>query len=365
MKIGILTFHCAHNYGAVLQAFALQEYIKDIGHEVEVIDYRPQYLTDTISRFPFIKRIQLRIKSILIQLIKRKYANERKRGFIDFQLKYLNISDSSYPFPFPTNYDYDLYVIGSDQVWNTSITNGYDPIFFGEFIVKKGAQIISYAASMPSFRTSEAEKELLIKYLNNFSAISVREASLAVNLQPLYANKISIVLDPTLLLPTSFWYNLVVDLHLQSPYLLMYAVANYQATIELAYTLAQEVGLKLVVICGSLSNRRNEISYITPNPQEFVSWFKNAEFIVTSSFHGTAFSLIFKRSFYSVLSGNDRDERQITLLNEIGLIDRVVYRGDSPTYKQVNYLGVDEKINNLRSSSQQYLSDSINLQNNH
>ena len=130
MKIGILTFHCAHNYGAVLQCYALQEMLKGMGHTVEIIDYRPDYL-----RMPFdvinLHRIQSRnllrlVKSIILETLSLSQRIIRHRKFDSFIKYYLNLSRSV-----GISSDYDVYVMGSDQIWNPKITNGFDGVYFG------------------------------------------------------------------------------------------------------------------------------------------------------------------------------------------------------------------------------------------
>lgn len=185
MKIGILTFHAAHNYGAVLQCYALQEYLKSKGNEVFVIDYRSKYLLDCYKWF----NCKLFIKSIVkFTFIKewKKMLDKRKRSnkfetFIQNRLNIINVSILK------TNF-FDYIVIGSDQVWNTKLTNGYDKYYWGQFCHPVQTKIISYSASLELIWPKD-EDDNVKKMLSNFERISVREKDLAIKLSSIFPNK--------------------------------------------------------------------------------------------------------------------------------------------------------------------------------
>ena len=210
-KIGILTFHCAHNYGAVLQCYALQETLKKMGHDVEVIDYRPQYLLSPYAVFN-INRIKSNnplkiIKRSIRETILLGVRLKRYYTFYQFIKNKLSLSSRITKYNIPESYD--VYIMGSDQIWNPKITEGFDPVYFGNFNFQKGSKkYISYAASMEANELNNQAKNTYKKFLKNFDSISVRENQLAELLQPLSEKNIETVLDPTLLADNQIWDNI-------------------------------------------------------------------------------------------------------------------------------------------------------------
>ena len=201
MKIGILTFHCAHNYGAVLQCYALQEVLKRMGHTVEVMDYRPAFLKtayDIVSFRRIYSRNPLKIlKSLVSEFLCLPERIRRYKGFDSFIKNRLRLSSPDIPS------DCDVYIMGSDQIWNPGITQGFDGVYFG-------------------YLPADSEKDYLQKALCNFDAVSVRETHLANLLQPLTEKKVSVVLDPTLLADSSVWNVFLGQRPMKRKYVLVY-----------------------------------------------------------------------------------------------------------------------------------------------
>ena len=158
MKIGLLTFHCAHNYGAVLQCYALQETLISMGHEVEVINYRPKYLIASYKRFELHRFISLNLINSLKNSIKEALLAGRRfrryKAFEEFITNRLNLSERVNANNIPSKYD--IYIIGSDQIWNPKITKGFDSVYWGQFkFPKERRRYIAYAASMEIKRINE------------------------------------------------------------------------------------------------------------------------------------------------------------------------------------------------------------------
>ena len=207
MKIGIITFNSAHNYGAVLQAWALQEYLKSDGHEVEIINYRLP-ATDNLyklykPRNPF-KRGKLNKAVHLLQYLKKMKSEPNKtrkyREFERFINHTLNTTEAitKYPDLNKANFDYDIMIAGSDQIWNGGLTKGVNPAYllsFGKEEIKR----VSYAASIGRDEIPEVEHMLFSRYLRNFDYISVREEKAKEAISKLSDKEVSVVLDPTLL----------------------------------------------------------------------------------------------------------------------------------------------------------------------
>lgn len=355
MKIGILTFHAAHNYGAVLQCYALQDYLKLQGHEVYVIDYRPSDMLDIykwINPKRFITRhIIQAIKELkILKYRKQRYDNFNK--FIDTRLNLVS----------PDNIllnDLDYIVIGSDQVWNTHLTNGFDSYYWGSKFSNNKAKLVSYAASMEEY-WGKANDTKARKLLSHFSAISVRETSLQKIVEHLLPNhEVTVTVDPTILIPSLEWDKIAVKPKIKEPYLLLYQVRNTEKAYKIAHELASKMKLRLVCLSARV-DKLNSKSIVSASPEEFVGLFKYASFVVASSFHGTIFSVIYKRDFIALQLGDGKDSRYSDFLKELNLQSRLIDINDMPEHlSNTNYLNVDTSLANLVANSKKFINDSF------
>lgn len=323
MRIGILTYHCAHNYGAVLQCYALQEYLKSLGHEVCVVHYRPTYLK--YGLFIWYNWLSLNpikcVKKIIRQLSSFKSQYRRFKAFEKFIHKRLNVKSINLQ---SAQHDIDCFVFGSDQIWRKN-GNQFDPIYFGEFKAAQGHKLISYAASMGLDELSEIEREQIGKWLKNFSSITVRETSLKQLLSPLTDKRIEVVADPTFLLSRQEWGKIAKTPNINKPYVLIYQVISNPLADEIAQTAARNLNAEIIEIASKIDSRphTHRIVY-TASPEEFLGWIMNARFVVTTSFHGTAFSVIFNKAFVSIKQNKPSDLRIESLLKSINLADRFI-----------------------------------------
>lgn len=360
MKIGILTFHCAHNYGAVLQCYATQEFLRSKGYDVEIINYRPDYLLEPYRLLK--KRIRYRgfirfIKDIIQELIIFPTRYQHWKGFRRFITQRLLLSQ-----PIDDNSlisaDYDAYLVGSDQIWNPNITQGFDKAYFCDFSFEKGTKkYIAYAASMEA-KSLDLEKEWFYRrQLKRFDAISVREENLMKMLSPLVDTPIIHVLDPTLMAPVEVWNNLLSTPLIQEKYVAVYQVVYDDATLRIASHIANQISAKVICIVPNMAN----ISFYTrhyrqkESPQGFVNILRNAACVVTSSFHGTAFSLIFNRPFYTLRLNKGWDDRSTSLLNQFGLQGRMINTTSLPVFSEIDYSMINPLLDKLRKVSQDYL----------
>lgn len=362
MKIGILTFHCAHNYGAVLQCYALQQYLLSLGHEVVVINYRPEYLLDPYTVFPKLSIYSWKGKlTRLINFVITFYIRiVRHRVFEDFINKYLKLSDVVRTKHDIEKLDYDVFIMGSDQIWNPKITKGFDDVYFGYFDTKRGAKKIAYAASLGLSSLTEEQKSYLQNSMSNFDAIGVRENNMKDLLQPLTAKSVVQVLDPTLLLDRKIWESLSSKSSLsKEKYVLTYQVEVNKNVNRIAYLIAKQLDAKVIqLVAWPKFNYANEDIRQVAGPLEYISYIKYAECVVTSSFHGTAFSIIFRRPFYVVDLQSLRkgsNERMKTLLSEFHLEERYISENGNPVYHNINYSTVEDIIKYRKNSSRDFL----------
>lgn len=356
MKIGIITFNRAHNYGAVLQAYALQEYIRQLGEDVEIIDYCPYYFRKQYDTMNVLHQV---LSTSPIRLIRNlfRYQKTKKRfyGFEKF-IQQMHLSLKQYN---ENSYitGYDVVIYGSDQIWNPTHTHGFDNILWGynsSIEIKK----IAYAASMASSDISSTTSSYIRNALQNFDAISVRENTLKNELSKLSSSNIHLVLDPTLIVNPEVWYNYIPQ-KVNGNYILVYQVRNSSLTLKMAKKYAKEYNCEIIELSKMATNEYRKGLNQTATPWDFVSLVKNAKMVFTTSFHGTAFSLIFRKDFYTIHVDESVDERSKTLLNQLGLSERLI-KEEIKFFPSINYDELfEEKFRVLVKESQSYLKESI------
>lgn len=341
MKIGILTFHRAHNYGAVLQCYALQETLKRMGHEVQVIDYLQPWIEDFYNIFGWnmIRRNSQSVSSLFKYLkgALKKWilAPGKARDFRNFRDRFL---DLSLPCAGMMPQDYDCYIIGSDQLWSLHCLGGEsDRIYMGDFDRPESSRLIGYAISADIKSVVETQK-LLRDNLPKFNAISMREREVAETVTELTGYPCEVCLDPTLLTDASLWNPLMTEVE-KEEYVLMYEVRwNPQTKGRLrrkAEELAAAVGPHCKVIDLTRMNRP-----VT----EFISLFRNASYVVTTSFHGIVFSIIFGIPFYALPLWGGYDLRYMELLKSLGAEERIIDFDTPMVPSPVDYTPIKERL---------------------
>lgn len=362
MKIGILTFHRAINYGAVLQCYALKETIKSLGHEVGIIDYRPDYIErhrQLWQGFNFLhtKSLCSRVKNCLLtplMLFSRLDANRRFDSFIakNFQLskRINNIKD--------IESNFDVIIIGSDQVWSPKICYGFDPIYWGQF-PHKGTKLISYAASLGETSSiSDFEWAEIKKRIGSFECVSVRESQLKDELHQRYGIDTTCTIDPSLLLNKNKYDCLVEEPNLDFKYVIAFSVVETPNFIDYALNVASEMNCRLVLMSSRkpLIKHKN-IVYVSPSIGSFLGLIKECQCVVTTSFHGTAFSIIYRKPFFTAAHG--KSSRVYNLLSKLGLEDRIVDMSNNcysnNKVEGINYDEAEKKLLLLVDEAKNYI----------
>lgn len=359
MKIGILTFHCAHNYGAVLQTYALMNFCRSLGHEVYVIDYRPIYLTKVYDLFSLSHWIdhnpQKCIQKVINNIMYFSEQRKRYKAFATF-INRLNLI----PVKSLVESRLDCILIGSDQVWSTEIAGCFDKLFWGQF-PKNGLKIISYAASCGRAIWNEAETLKVRSFLEQFDSISVREAELQNYLNQVIDKPVYCVLDPTLLVGEKVFDLISSSLVIPKKYVLTYEVAYMPRLHEYAHDIAKKLGAEVISLEAYPSyNKVISNPFRTASPNDFIALFKDASYVITNSFHGTSFSIIYKRNFYTLKFGTKTDERSESLLNLLSLSNRMISVGDVVDYNSIDYGCISGKVENAIISSKEFLLNSLN-----
>ena len=362
MKIACLTFHNSSNYGAVLQTYALQESVTSLGHNYYIINYSNSEKRKFDSIFGKNKESCMLI--YLYKLISSPFNAYIKRKFIMFTDKYLNVTSlyRSHEELKTLNGNYDYFNCGSDQVWNAEMIR-YDSAYFLSFVSNE-EQRLSYAASFGKSIITEDEKAFYNKMLLNINRISVREISGKDIVKQCSGKDAQVVLDPTLLLNKDQWSKIAVVRKSTAPYILVYALRHDPIVQAFLRKLKRQTGFRIIYISRGLGSMLRDGATSIPSPEEWVGLFMNASYVVTTSFHGTAFSANFNRPFFSFIEGDkntDTNSRIVHFLKLIGLSDRLytacpVDQIDLtvPDFDQVN-----EILSAKRRESLQYLMDSL------
>ena len=351
MKTGILTFHLAHNYGAVLQCYALQEVLRGMGHDVWVINYQQPYILEQFKPKRLIG-IRSLVKALFEERLKDYFYKGilpyvKKKNFDRFRHKFLKETCKCYgSFDIP---EFDLYVIGSDQPWNPDLTGGADLIYWGQFHHPKKSRLATYGMSGAIFAIGKVGWENVTRYCETFDYISFREESLTCKFSKLIGKRCSTVLDPTLMADANLWSPIINTKWGERKYVLVYHVGAPEKVLKAMYEKA-----KLLATTNQLEII--DASRYLYTPSDFVSLIKFAQYVITASFHAMVFSVIFKKTFVVAKTGQASDVRFENLLGVLG-IENCLQDMDCASELQIpDYQMVFKRLSVMREDSFNYLS---------
>lgn len=368
-KIGTITFHASYNYGSNLQAYALQEYVKKVCNndcEYKIINLRTQKQKDMYKSVFEQNGLKNYIKRLLY-LPKRKELKLKQEYFEKFIQEKLNITKeySNDEELNNENFDFDYYISGSDQLWNLSAPD-FEWSNYLEF-VKKGKRI-SYAASFgPKAQTwNEAEKQRVRDDIFKYNSISVREEGSFNNVKELTGIEADINVDPTMLLSKEEW-DKIIDKEpvYKGKYIFLYNLKGDNNILKIAKKVSKKLKMPVVV---SRPGRRREILYgfkqkYDVGPSEFLNLIKNAELVLSSSFHGTVFSVLMHKPFFAI--NGAKDFRISTLLEKMDLKERTVEL-DNIDEKckiafDVKFKNSDKLLKDERNKSEKYFKKALDI----
>lgn len=361
MKVGILTYHKSHNYGALLQAIALRKVLCNLGHEVSFIDYWPLYHKSQYWAIDPIVFKNYGLKSKVSYILRTLLTlNKRTHRIKSFQ-KFINANIE--PYCTSSSINYDTIIYGSDQIWRKQERNGniFNPIYFGENNFSRKGDI-AYAASMGKIALNESDRHDLKKWLDRFDALSVRENNLKEELEKSGITDISVVSDPTILLDKSEWskiFNLAPVI--KDKYVLFYDLLPNSFDKQRIEKFAKERNLKLIVLKARIDNKKGEPNELEfENPEGMMSLIANAEHIFTSSYHGLVISLIFNKSVIAAFSANrGRAESLVKYLNIPHIL--LDTQADELKDSEIDYTKVNELLSTQKDFSIEFLKNSLNL----
>lgn len=383
-KVGIVTFHAAWNYGAVLQCTALSKKLEMMGYDVSVIDYQPKYAEENIVRNPIQEArklyrelggtpISYRVYRSLRRAIRciwdikdvRKRIEKRK-SFEDFREKYLRLTD-----PYQTEEslykelpEFDVYVTGSDQLWNASITNDMlDPVYFLSF-AKENKKKIAYAVSACNIK--KRDEQQLRCLLKGLDRLSIREDKNKELLQALSGQEVAVCPDPTLLIPVQTYEAMEEPIAQAKPYGLIYLLAKDEAKVQcevLAQKLQHDLGIQMV---DASPNKFCKIEGLQKldgvSPGAWLRLIHNAEYVLTNSFHCMIFASLYHKDCFILPCASDRMERLTEFAKNSGLEDRIVYTTEqinNSIYNKTDYSRFEEFKSRATQRAEEFLAMSI------
>lgn len=360
MKIGVLTLPNTMSFGASLQAVALCKTVERFGSNVVLINYQNEKVFNDLKKFNHENFSS--IKEIVKYLAVVSDIKKSKKRFQEFEsivCKYpdhvLGTADQLKAY----TEDFDAIICGSDQIWNSNITGG-DKNFFLQFC-GDGILKLSYAPSFGySSISNHDEKEKVTKLLERFDFLSVREKAAQDIIIDLIGQKAEIVLDPTLLLTKKQWMALSNDIFNFGDYILFYSVGRSDSMKLFASKLSKETGLRVISIGGRMPDkyRKNFKAIRGIGPREWLSLFNDAKYIVTNSFHGTAFSINLNKPFFvELLNNSNINSRLEHILNTFCLNGRCVLNSYdiNNINKPINWNKVNTILKREREKSFNYL----------
>ena len=359
MKIGIITMHRVVNYGSALQAFALQQALLKMGYDNELIDY----VFPSPQKRSLYKSIETRLRRFIYLLkVGKLFRKTKEARFREFRKKYLMLSVQKYN---QTNIlksppIYDIYMTGSDQVWNPQWIKN-DTSFFLSFAPKNSIKL-SYASSFTVNHIDNKYLKLYAQMLSRYQHITVREDSGIEIVKELTGEVAECVCDPTLLLAKDDYEPLIQmsKVSMDGPYVLVYLLTYmfdpYPKVNQIVASVSEKLGLSVVYLDGNkyvtYSKACKTVSEVGPN--EFLWLFKNADFIITTSYHGCVFASIFTKPLLAVINHGENDHRIISLLNKMQNTKSVVFFDSNvsiDTNDMRSYVPKIEKMEEFRSYS--------------
>ena len=308
MKIAILTFHFAHNYGAMLQVYALKRFIENLGFDVATVDY---------ASVPMYRGYHPRLRSflrpsILLREIRRRGQYSR---FESFYREELGAKKATPHFEKAiATLNPDILVIGSDQVWNDSITNRDE----NYFKTLENGKTLTYAASFGKSELTDWQAKEVKKHLKDFYRVSVREPEGAMAIKALIEKNVTTLLDSVFLLPLEVWKDLASPRETPSEkYILFYSLGNDSELIERTKALAEKTKLPIYAVDTVSAKHKIGFGIRSVGPKEFLSLIQGATYVCANSFHAAAFSVLMGKKLLQVPKST-KETRVVSLLKRIG-----------------------------------------------
>lgn len=368
--IGIITIHKINNYGSVFQAYALQQVCENLGYRAEIIDYNFPNVQHSNNKYAVVEDT-LPTEPKWIKLLFAKDLLQQHKGIARFVAKYQHLSQQTYNSPEELRVappHYDVYITGSDQLWSPRHCNG-DPAFMLHFAPNEALKI-SYAASIGAKDLPEELRPIYNELLGRYRHIGVRENSGVEVIDRVVGKQAVTVLDPTLLLNRDEWNKIASPKRqVKKKYILCYFL-NYSFNAfpyvdDLAEYMQQQTGYEIVRVARPPHKLKCKHTHyrVGASPEEFLALVRDAEMILTTSFHGTAFAVNYGKPVFTVVQDrNAGDSRQVSLMSNLGLDAQILSTTESFPSKDRFFYNVEQeqsRLEQLRQNSKQYLINAL------
>ena len=366
-EVGILTFHCADNYGGMLQAYGLKRYLTRKGLKAHIIPYEPPFMTGRHWWIPYVpagsilqifgwglyrwmgnlkKGRSFFVRRANMRRFRKRYLVEKgqRKLFFSYQLRSL---------------PYQYYIVGSDQIWNPKITCGLRAAYFGAFQNRNKTKVIAYAASMGSGAIPAGYEKKFSNLIKHVDAVSVREKAAIPCVRRFYPGEVLMVPDPVFLLKRKEWED-IEKLPEREGYILVFITEKNDELFDYAKRLSKNLKLPIVKIENStgITDKAFDIVY-TAGPPEFLGYIHKADYVITNSFHATAFSIIYQKKF-KVFGHSGAGERINNILRLCGLENRMYQKnGSTKTDENVDWSKVEKRIEDNRKLGEDFLMKSL------
>ena len=358
-KIGILTFHASHNYGSMLQAYALRKYALDAGLDCDIINYRTAKQKDIYAVLTKRKGMRYLVKNAYV-LTTYKQHKEKFRLFEKFLQEELacgaELSEDDLK-----DLQYDQVITGSDQIWNVE-ANDFSDVYFGNGI---SCPKIAYAVSCGNGDFKDKSRfDRFGDCLREYDAISVRDKATAALVSSVTGQTPQIVCDPVMLFDKTVWGSLAKKPNVKLPgkYIFLYTLSCTRQVSDVAKKLSQIVGLPVVIskVTSQYDILLKSKKVLNSGPKEFLYLLQNSEFVVTTSYHAMLFSMIFNKKFFTV--GSKTDNRQKDLLETFGIEDNII--DETVTAKDIEkvlgmHIDYTQKISDFARNGKRFLEENV------
>lgn len=364
-NVGIITFHNSYNCGSMLQSYALQKVLNLLNVKNEIIDFSNDGQREVYSLYDHNKTIKSFIKNIIVSLY-RKRIIEDFNNYEMFKNNIFKLSEKKYNNSKELSDEcYDIVITGSDQVWNITIKDG-DEAYFLPWV--KNAKKIAYS---PSFGSKSILKyadntDKYVKMINDFNYVSTRENNGKKWIKDLTGKDVPVLLDPTLLLAEKE-YDVIEDKNIKIPkkYIFYYSPSFDYKINKLVKKISTKYKLPVIAfnsknyyVKGMNFKGFKQAEY--ESPSVYLHLIKNATLIITTSFHGTIFSTIYRKKFWTIKNGAmlKDDDRVLTLMNNLDLIDRLIpiqFNKGFDYLKEKSYLNYEKELKIMQTKSIEYL----------
>lgn len=357
LRVCGITYTHTSNFGSCLQAYALQ-------HVVENMQIGGEHCQYNLIPIGIYSWSDVKKKRTLIQKVRGKILGKAfshfKKPFSAFNKQFMHYSPCPSRSALPSlNQTTDAFVCGSDVIWNPKYNQGLEA-FYLNFTTKYS---FSYAASFGSSQLSDEYFQKYGKWIDKLDAISVRESQGVENAARCTKKPVAVTVDPVLLMTREEWDQVAEKENRDGKYILVYSIGNKPILDEFVKKLKKQTGLKTILTIGNVKESFRRHVYSTKTPQRWLQLIRDAEYVVTNSFHGTAFSVIFHKTFFTTVIGEINEGfnvRQYNLLSKAGLLDQLFNRvPDTIQLAAPDYSQVDARLEELKASSLTFLRDNL------